>query len=434
MAKKGSASATIGLDYSAFESGSKAVMKCCEQMGSFIKNTLAVAAGNILSAAFAKGANALSSFFSAMKDNLVNIFTAGEQMANLAHATGMAAGQYMQFVTAAEKGVTFSEAGKLLGKNADIMTRDAGMFRDISLKLYAVGERIQGFWLGVADKIAPVINPLLDRLVALDLSGWGQAFAEPIANAVKIIYQLAADGKLWQTMGEFAAAAFTYAAEVLGKLIGVYSNAGFSEAMSKMWASIKEFGGFLYETLLSSVSRVLEYFSLGLIMAANKVASIMDKAAVFFGLMDQEQADSNQEQRTGAEEGVAKGIASDTTLPETRSVPIGQQLADALKDVKFGTPELITTLTDALSKFDLTTSKGSDKYSNQSAVQNFGVSSMAAVGGGGGVGMTSLADHAAKQSDYQRDLRDDVRELKAALTGRSEPAKPTTNNQPVTIR
>jgi hypothetical protein len=434
MAKKGSASATIGLDYAAFEAGAKAVMKVCEQMGSFIKNTLAVAAGNILASAFNRGASALSSFFGSMRDNLANVFTLGESLANLSHATGMLTGDYLKFTTAAEKGITFSEAGKLLGRNAELMQKDAGLFRDISLKLFAVGERIQGFWIGVADKIAPVINPLLDRLIALDLSSWGQAFAEPIANAVKIIYQLAVDGNLWKTMGDFAAAAFTYAAEILGKLIGIYTHEGFVAGLTSMWTGIKAVVVYLWESLKSIMSNASEILALGMLMSGNGLRDAVEQIMVSIGdginalvkfqtfgqvdtrggFMRQDEADFEKNERDEFTDNAAKNIALDEIKEPSWAKSNGSlldQIKEAISSTSFGTPELSERISSALDKFQNGAEKNADKNSNQSFSMNYGVSSLASVGGGGGVGMLSLTQHAEIQTKAQEQIRDNSQKI-----------------------
>lgn len=437
MAKKGSATATIGLDYSAFEVGAKAVVQIAGQMATMIRDTLSVAAGNILAAAFNKGASAISSFFSSMRENMAAIFSTGEELANLAHATGMATGEYLKFKTAAEKGVTMTEAANLLGQNAAIMEKDAGLFREINLQLFAVGERIQGFWLGVADKIAPVINPLLDRLIALDLSEWGKAFATPIANAVAVITQLALDGQLWRTMGELAAAAFTYAGEVLGKVIGIYSSKGFSEALSSLWEGIKSGAVYLYEVLKNSIGKAFDYITLGIVIAGDKLAAIADEIATFTGFMSEEEAATRQSQRVQNQEGIANGIIANHNTPtlEIKTGGIIDELKKALDSTTFGTPELWEKLTGALEKFKTNEIETADRNSNTTAVQNFGVSSLAAIGGGGGVGMVNLIDHAAEQTRIQNESLEQTKLLVLyAKNAAEKPQQEYYSNGKVTIK
>jgi hypothetical protein len=448
MAKKGSALATIGLDYSAFEAGAKAVMKLSEQMGTFLRDTLAVAAGNVIASAFTKGAGAIVSFFTAMKNNLANIFTTGEELANLAHATGMATGAYLQFKTATEKNISMSEAANLLGRNAEIMEKDASLFRDISLKLFGVGERIQGFWLGVADKIAPVINPLLDRLLALDLSQWGQDFAAPIADAVAIIAQLAMDGQLWQTMGELAAAAFTYAAEVFGKVLELFTYEGFMAGLALIWVGIKQLGTYLYEVLQDAFSRLVVFFASQIFTVLNTCAAIVDNITVMIGdalnkiikyetfgavdtragIMDSDEQDRRAQERAKQAQDALDSIPAskpngDPTKPRGS---ILDELKNILASTSFGSPELLDKLQNALEKFEKNSVAGASKNSNTAASQNFGVSSLAAVGGGGGVGFVSLTEHAAQQTSLQREINDNVKQMVfyAANRGNSGSAPP----------
>jgi hypothetical protein len=81
----------------------------------------------------------------------------------------------------------------------------------------------------------------------------------------------------------------------------------------------------------------------------------------------------------------------------------GKALKDAFTSVQFGNEELNSKLADALSKFEAK-AKDATAFSNRTAVQNFGVSSLAAVGGGGGVGRGGLLDEAARQTRLQENI------------------------------
>lgn len=419
MAKTGSASATIGLDYSAFEQGGKAVLEISLKMSNFLKNTLAVAAGTVIGSAFTAAAGAIKSFVGSIRSSLADIFSQGEAMANMAHATGMATDAYMKFRLAGEKGISVTEAGELLGRNAEIMRKDASIFRDISLKLYAVGERIQGFWLGVADKIAPVLNPLLDRLTALDLSTWGQAFAKPIADAVAIIYQLALDGQLWKTMGELAAAAFKYAGEVLGKLVSLFASEGFSIALKSLVAQLSPIGSWMGDFFAAALSNAFNIAGRILVAYGNSFFNLIDRAMVALGVTTEEHAADNAAERA-QNANAAFGPLNLPTAPTITGVAdFGKALKDAFTSVQFGNEELNSKLADALSKFEAK-AKDATAFSNRTAVQNFGVSSLAAVGGGGGVGRGGLLDEAARQTRLQESMAADLKII-ASKTPQPQP-------------
>lgn len=44
---------------------------------------------------------------------------------------------------------------------------------DVYDKLVLTGMKVSGFWVGVAEKVAPVLKPLLDKFASLDLASWG---------------------------------------------------------------------------------------------------------------------------------------------------------------------------------------------------------------------------------------------------------------------
>lgn len=424
MAKTGSAQAVIGLDYSAFEQGGKAVLEISLKMSNFLKNTLAVAAGTVIGSAFTAAAGAIKSFVGSIRSSLADIFTQGGAMANMAQATGMATDAYMKFRLAGEKGISVTEAGEILGRNAEIMRRDASIFRDVSLKLYAVGERIKGFWLGVADKIAPVINPLLDRLTALDLTSWGQAFAKPIADAVAIIYQLAVDGQLWKTMGELAAAAFKYAGEVLGKLVALFTSEGFAIALKSLMDQLAPIGRWMGDFFAAALSNAFNIAGRILVAYGNSFFNLIDRAMVALGVTTEEHAAENAAERS-QNLNMAFGPLNLPTAPtSTGMADFGKALKDAFTSTKFGSDELNAKLADALSRFEAK-SKESTAFSNKSAIQNFGVSSLAAVGGGGGVGRGGLMDEAARQTRLQESMASDLKII-AQKTPQAQPgALPT---------
>lgn len=87
----------------------------------------------------------------------------------------------------------FGQAAKEVGAQADIMNRNAALFDDISDKLNLAGLKIQGFFVGFADQVAPVIQPLLDWFAGQDLAAQGEAFGKSIATAI----QMLVDGTLW---------------------------------------------------------------------------------------------------------------------------------------------------------------------------------------------------------------------------------------------
>lgn len=112
----------------------------------------------------------------------------------------------------------FDDASEQLGSQAQILGRDAALFDDVSDRLEATGVKVRGFWIGVADQVAPVLKPLLDQFMKMDLASWGQKAGE----AVAFIVQAFADGKVGDILFTSAKIAFANAVNFLaGALMAV---------------------------------------------------------------------------------------------------------------------------------------------------------------------------------------------------------------------
>jgi hypothetical protein len=123
-------------------------------------------------------------------------------------------------------GGNFGEAAAQVGSQAQLLQKDAALFDDVSDKLNLVGTKVQGFFVGVADKVAPVLKPLLDRFATMDFAKWGQQIGE----AVAFLVQAFADGSIGDillqtlkialaTAGNYALGIFTSLGEVLWQLL-----------------------------------------------------------------------------------------------------------------------------------------------------------------------------------------------------------------------
>ena len=112
----------------------------------------------------------------------------------------------------------FGEAAAQVGSQAQILAKDAALFDDVGDKLALTGMKVRGFWVGVAEKVAPVLKPLLDKFASLDLASWGQKAGE----AVAFIVQAFADGKVGDILFTSAKIAFANAVHFLaGALMAV---------------------------------------------------------------------------------------------------------------------------------------------------------------------------------------------------------------------
>lgn len=257
MAKTSEARAKVTLDSNSFEKGAKRVISAAESMSSTLTTAFATAGAAVL---LALGANTISGLAHTVKETL----NFGEAMANAGKRAGIAAGQFYLFNSAVEKGIGLKTAAGLLGKNAEVLNWSANVFRDVSIKLWAIGEKIRGFWLGLMERVAPVLSTILDGALGDQLLAAGNNFGEAIANGIATLYQLAKDGKLWGALKEGFGIAFDYAGERLEWLAGksyevlktVFSAAfleGAVEAFQKVWGAITSFGENVADVLGSAL-------------------------------------------------------------------------------------------------------------------------------------------------------------------------------------
>lgn len=113
----------------------------------------------------------------------------------------------------------FGDAASQVGDQASLLARDAALFDDVSDKLNLAGTKVQGFFVGVADQVAPVLKPLVDEIAGLDGAKIGQGVGAGLATALQSIR----DGTLADDLGLTISIALAKAVNVLSG--GLYSAA-----------------------------------------------------------------------------------------------------------------------------------------------------------------------------------------------------------------
>ena len=107
------------------------------------------------------------------------------------------------------------DAAEQIGSQAAILQKDSAMFSQVSEELNSVGLKVQGFFVGVADQVAPVLLPLLDKFEKLDFAKYGQQFGQ----LVGFVIQAFADGKMTEIPFLSAKIAFMNAGNFLMSVI-----------------------------------------------------------------------------------------------------------------------------------------------------------------------------------------------------------------------
>lgn len=325
-------------------------------------------------------------------------------------------------------GGKLDDAASLLGEQAALMEKNANLFDRASDLLGRAGDKVQGFFVGIADQVIPVILPLLERFDKLDLASQGVRFGEAIATGLRVLIgafqqdtigQLVANGlqkagaefinaivRGWVGIldgvyGGLVAAATTFRDVVAGGLVGAAQ--GFGAVLLEVIASALEMvpglGGAaetvrgvaldLGDKAVSSMQFVGERLAAFPADIQDAFGNAMADAAEF-NLFDTADLDAQR-----------KAII-DAALAAVPAV--GQAAADLLKPATpagFNLPEA-----------------GEESAQATGAVTG-GVSSLAAIGGGGGVGaiagVESLVDQSRRQTSLLSDVRDGITEVAEAI-------------------
>ena len=141
-----------------------------------------------------KHMNSAKDQLAALQKAIGNIEDPAERTAAAMAIFGKSGGEMLTFF--ADKGALAS-AAENLGSQTDILERNAGMFDRISDIIGASGNKMKGFFVGVADSIGPVLLPLLEKFNKLDFAKWGQQ----IGNAIALVAQAFSDGAISEMFG-----------------------------------------------------------------------------------------------------------------------------------------------------------------------------------------------------------------------------------------
>lgn len=394
MAKTSEAKAKVSLDSASFEKGAKAVADAASSMSKKVSAAFATAGAAILAFAGIKSVGGIAR-------SMNNVLELGESLANAGHKAYFAAGQMYLFNNAVEKGLNFKTTAELIGENAEVLNRSANTFRDVSIKLWVVGEKIQGFWLGLMDRLAPVLSKLLDGALAQNLVRAGQMFGDALSNAVKVVYQVTQDGTLWDTFKAGFKIAFDYIVE---RLVWLASVGG------AMLAEVISDG--LLKGVLNGFKKLLDGIFELLGRAVIGLADLLKTA--FFGVDDLSAFDAEDITRKQANR-MEKGDDPNTKSGFLKILNEHQfkQSGDLAKDIA-GFSLVIKASLDKFNK-----GAGADPakaFENNTRRAAIGADSLAAIGAGGNVymGLSVL--------DVQRQQLDQLRQINGKLDQRNPDA------------
>lgn len=394
MAKTSEAKAKVTLDSAQFEKAAKAIADAAQSMSATVGAAM-VTAGTALLAVF--GAKGLG----AIVDSAKGVLDLGEAMANAGKRAGLAAGQFMIFHDAMEKGVSRKTMAGLIGDNAAVLDRSAGMFRDVTIKLWAVGQKIQGFWLGLMERVSPVLSKMLDGALAVSLVNAGQKFGGALANAVKVFTDLSENGKLGDTFMKAVETAFKYAGERMVWLGNIgfsilkvtFSDAfedGVSDAIASVWKTVKDFA----KNFGDLIANAFLVAWTGIIERLNGFVDKIDKVLYKAGIISKEDYETGKAEAARENAHLAAQVKPIFNPKAAQGRDFGAIFRDVFAKNQFkpseGLAKLMNELGGAFSKalngYDTSYQNAKPtSYENTTRRAAFGADSLAAIGGGGGV-------------------------------------------------
>ena len=213
-----------------------------------------------------KGTDAVSQF-QAIGDAINRLPNAADRTAVAMQIFGKSGGEVLQLFRDPN---TFNQATESLGRQTGILQRNAAFFGAIEDKADRIKDKIQGFFVGVDDRIGLRLYALLDKLGSFDLTKLGQSFGDGINKGIDALYGFFADPK---KITAFLVNGFTYAALSAGNvLVGVFRlvQDGFKNGLVN---AVEGIGDVLLGTLTKALDPFLARFQAGIQFAVQSLPS-----------------------------------------------------------------------------------------------------------------------------------------------------------------
>jgi hypothetical protein len=155
----------------------------------------------------------------------------------------------------------WADAARSVGAQADILGRNASVFDRVNDLLGRSGDKMQGFFVGVADRVSASLLPLLERFDRTDFAGMGQKFGDALVNGANVLTGLFNNPQLL-----FGTASTYFRAAVLGMgdvLIAVFK-AGINFFQDGMFQALGAIGSAVIATLVEAFQKPIAYLQAGI--------------------------------------------------------------------------------------------------------------------------------------------------------------------------
>lgn len=395
MSKKGSAVATFGLNVSGFAQSAKLIINTQRQIAGGFAQIIRTATGVASGIGIARMASMLAGSVSDVVDM-------AREFDNIKAASGVIASDLQAIRFSSNQRVGFQTARELLGDSGKVWDKYADSIRDASVRWSATSERAQAAWASIIGELSPAFSKILDDFSKFDLIGTAVEFGEKLGNGVKIVYQLLTDGQLLSTLGTHMKSLIAAGVEglvALGKtgvrVVKLMWESGFGQALNSMWTSWVNFADEAADRFSDALfDTFTDYKEMW-----NGVLDTGNDIALAVGLGDSKKVAAAKKRRDAEIDDRRRTAAAPWS--DSNNGVLNGQFADAMKGMldelknnSIGTApfdDMLSTLNQALEKFNAAT-VNNPKFDieNRSIGQHYASSSMAGVGGGGPIGVTSM--------------------------------------------
>lgn len=82
------------------------------------------------------------------------------------------------------------EIARKVGTQAQLLKENAGVFDSVTDNIGMAGQKMQGFFVGMASRVVPQLADAIDRMAQIDLAPIGESLGEGIAISVELIDRL----------------------------------------------------------------------------------------------------------------------------------------------------------------------------------------------------------------------------------------------------
>jgi hypothetical protein len=319
-------------------------------------------------------------------------------------------------------------AGASLGAQTEILNRRAADFEKASTLLDRSGNKLQGFFVGISDRVIDTIMPLLERMDAMDFAAMGQNFGDGLERGIRTVIGVFEDG----TFGNIVSEALTIAGKNFINVIahgwtGIFKGAieawkaGFLNTLNVFKDGIVKAGLGLKAVILTAISKAIEAIpGIEGSRLGDQALIARREARNFKGagtLNPKEIARIIQE---GFGKGMADMAEFDMFDTSQNKRTLDKLISDAFKagapEESFINPFTAPPINQGQGQGQGGTQPSAPSEQERARQVFAAASSLAQIGGGGGVGgvsaTESLVDQSKQQTRIQKDTLGVMRELR----------------------